>query len=366
MAEMKKALHKIRPYVPGKPTEELKRELKLDRVYKLASNEIPFPPAYVSAAVRKEIALLNRYPEGSCFYLRRAVAKKLGVNEDQLVFGNGSDELLVMAMRAFLEKGDGMIVGFPSFLIYEIEGAIEEAEITRVPFKDYRYDLEGMAKLITKDTRMVIIANPDNPHGTYVSQKEVNAFLQKIPDDLLVIFDEAYYEFVEAPDYPRTLDLIKARGNVIVTRTFSKAYGLAGLRIGYGVTTPEIAAVLNTVRDPFNVNRIAQVSACAALGQKQFLRKVKTCVRQGKKYLYREFDALGLKYVKSQTNFILIDFRRDTAELNRYLLKNGVIVRMMNGWGLNNFFRVTVGLPKENKAFIKALKQFMKNSARAR
>jgi len=360
MAEMKKALKKVKPYVPGKPVEEVKRELGLETVYKLASNEIPFPPAYIGKAVMAEIDQISRYPEASCFYLRKILAKKLKVSPDQLVFGNGSDDILVMALRAFLEKKDEIIIGFPTFLIYEIQGLIEEARVTRVPFKNNRLDLEAMAAAVSRKTKLIFVANPDNPHGTYVTDKEVERFLKKIPREILVLFDEAYYEFVTARDFPRTLDLIRKRGNIILTRTFSKAYALAGLRVGYAVTSPEIARILDTVRDPFNVNRFAQVCAAVALDQKAFLKKVKNLVEKGKEYIYKELDKLGLEYVKSQTNFILIDFGRDTAELNRYLLSQGVIVRMLCGWGLKRYFRVTVGLQKENRAFIKALKAFMK------
>jgi histidinol-phosphate aminotransferase len=360
MPIVKKSLQNVKAYVPGKPIEELQRELRLDKVYKLASNEIPFPPLYIRRALMRDFTNINRYPEAQCFYLRRMLSKKYNVTEDQLVIGNGSDEIIVLALRACVEKGNEVIVGFPTFLIYEIQGAIEEARIKRVPLKNYRYDLDAMASAVTKNTKIIFIANPDNPHGTYLTHKEVGGFLKRIPDDVLVFFDEAYFEFVSKRDFPRSLALLKKKGNIMVTRTFSKVYGLAGFRIGYGITTPEIARALNTVREPFNVNRSAQVSACAALTQKEFVRKVKTCVSEGKRYLYREFDKMNLEYIRSVTNFILVNFKKDTKELNQYLLKNGVIVRMLDPWGLKNYFRVTVGLPRENRAFIKALRSFLK------
>lgn len=360
MTVIKKSIQKVKAYIPGKPVEELQRELKIERVCKLASNEIPYPPLYIRKALMKDLTNINRYPEGQCYYLRKILAQKFNVAENQLVFGNGSDEIIVLALRACIERRDEVIVGFPTFLIYEIQGAVEGAKIKRVPLKNYRYDLDAAASAVTKRTKIIFIANPDNPHGTYVSHKEVKEFLKKIPAHILVFFDEAYFEFVQKRDFPRSLELLKRRGNILLTRTFSKAYGLAGLRIGYGITTAEIARALNIVREPFNVNRYAQAGACAALAQGTFLSKVNVCISKGKRYLYQELDKMRLEYVKSAANFILINFKRDTKELNQYLLKKGVIVRMLDGWGLKNFMRVTVGLTRENQAFIKALRSFLK------
>lgn len=355
----KKNLFNIKNYKPGKPIEEVKRSLGLDEVYKLASNEIPFPPLYIRKAILDEIANINRYPEASCFYLRQALAKKLKVGEDQIVFGNGSDELITLVIRSMVEKGDQIMVAYPTFLIYEIQATIEAARIIRVPLKNFRYDLDSIAKAITRKTKVIFIANPDNPTGTYVTNKEVEKFLKKIPKNVMVFFDEAYFEFAPA-DFPDSYQFLNKRGNIIFTRTFSKAYGLAGLRIGYGITTPQIAAVLNKIREPFNVNRLAQVAALAALKNKKFLEKVTGYTAEEKKYFYQELSNMKIDFVKSATNFIMVNFKEDTSGLYNYLLKRGIIIRELKGWGLANFFRVTVGAVKENRKFIKFFKQYIK------
>ncbi len=355
----RKELSKINAYKPGKPIEEVKRSLKLDEVYKLASNEIPFPPSYIRKAIGEEVKNISRYPESSSFYLRIALSKKLGVREDQIIFGNGSDELIVLALKALISKGDEAVVAYPTFLIYEIQAKIAGAKVVKVPLKNLRYSLSEIAKRVTKKTKIIFIANPDNPTGTYVNEKEVKDFLAKIPKRVLVFFDEAYFEFAPK-DFPETLKLLAKRGNIIVTRTFSKAYGLAGLRIGYGVTTRELAGILNKIREPFNINRFAQVAALAALKNKGFLRKTTTHVKKEKKYLYKELKKCNLSFTESATNFVLVDLKRDTSRLCDYLLKRGVIVRGLKGWGLKNFFRVTVGLSCENKKFINCLKSYLK------
>ncbi|UCD15676.1 MAG: histidinol-phosphate transaminase [Candidatus Omnitrophota bacterium] len=354
----RKRLENINSYKPGKPVEEVKRALGLTQVYKLASNEIPFAPAYINRAIQKELKNINRYPESGCFYLRKAVAAKLKVREDQIVFGNGSDEIITLALRVLIEEGDEVIVGYPTFLIYEIQAKIEGAEVVRAPLRNFRYCLDDIAAKITARTKIIFIANPDNPTGTYLNNKEIENFLSRIPASVLVFFDEAYFEFAP-PDFPKTIRFLKERGNIIFTRTFSKAFGLAGARIGYGVTTPSIASFLNKVREPFNVNRFAQVAAVAAVNNGKFLNKVVTYIKREKQYLYKELKAHDISFIKSATNFVLIDFRKDTASLYNYLLKNGIIVRELAGWGLPNLCRVTVGLHKENKKFIDCFKRYL-------
>ncbi len=360
--KQKKALQRLNTYKPGKPIEEVKRSLGLKRVYKLASNEVPFPPEYIRKVIKEEVKNINRYPESSCFSLRKEVSKRLRVNPEQIVFGNGSDEIITLSLRALIEKGDEIIVAYPTFLIYEIQAQIEDAKVKRIPLKNLEYDLEAIAKKITKKTKIIFIANPDNPTGTYLKDSQIRKFLGRIPKRVIVFFDEAYFEFAP-PDFPKTLQFLKKRGNIIITRTFSKAYGLAGLRIGYGITSKELAAVLNKVREPFNINRFAQVAAQAALKNKQFMKKVVSHSNKEKKYFYREFQKLGLSFVKSATNFVLVDFEKDTTPLYKYLLKKGVIIRSLGSWGLKNFFRVTTGLASENKEFIKQLKLYLRRKA---
>ena len=355
----KKSILNIKAYQPGKPIEEVKRELGLKNIIKMASNENPFGASPKALdAIKKYLPNINRYPEGGCFYLRQALSKKLKVKPEQLVFGNGSDELIVLALKAFVEEGDEVVVASPTFLIYEIASKIQGAKIKTVPMRYFKYDMKAMKKAITKNTKIVFIANPDNPNGTYVTRYELEVFLQGLSDNVLVFIDEAYADFVEEKDYFSGLNYI-SKGNVIVTRSFSKSYGLAGLRIGYGVSNPEIIKYIESVREPFNVNSVAQVAAVAALKDRNFLSKVKKMTQKGKKYLYSEFNKLGLRYVPSVTNFVLFEVGKDASQVARKLLKKGIIIRSMKVWGLDTFLRVTVGKEKENKRFIKILKKII-------
>ncbi|MFH1767981.1 MAG: histidinol-phosphate transaminase [Candidatus Omnitrophota bacterium] len=363
---IKEKIKKLKVYEPGRPIEELQRSFNLSSVYKLASNEIPFYPSYVNKAVSSELKKINRYPESGCYYLRRALSRKLRLDGENIVFGNGSDELIVMALRAFSEPSTNVVVGYPTFLIYETQAQVSGLEVKRVPIRKYRYDLPAMAKAADKNTRIVFIANPDNPHGTYCSHKEVEAFLNTIPKDIVVFFDEAYFEFVSKKDFPRSTEFLKKRKNIIITRTFSKAYGLAGLRIGYAITSRQIAVVLNKVREPFNVSRIAQVAAIEAVKNHAFCKKVIRHNNKEKLFLYQGLKTLGLDYVESVTNFILVNFKEDVSCLYNYLLRKGIIIRNMSSWGLKNFFRVSVGLRKENIAFIKKLSEYLKVKGKAK
>ena len=351
---------KVKPYRPGKPIDEVKREMNLKQVVKLASNECPYGPSpRVLKAIGKEAKNINRYPDGGCFYLRKDLAKRLKISEQQLVFGNGSDEIIVLAIRAYIREGDEIIVTRPSFLIYEIAGTIAGATIKAVPAKNFRYNIDGMLKAVTKKTKIIFIANPDNPLGTYLSAKEIEKLLRKVRSDVLVFIDEAYFEYVTAKDYPQTIQLVKRYKNLVVTRTFSKIYGLAGLRVGYGIAAEEVADIFNRIREPFNVDSLAQAAARACLQDQRYYQRIAKKTDQQKRYLYAQLSALGLFCVKSETNFILIDVQKKSAEICQGLLKQGVIVRDMGVWGLNTFIRVTVGTEKENQKFIRALKRVL-------
>ncbi len=356
----RKSILKIKNYKPGKPIEEVKRELGLKEVFKMASNESPFPPSKKAlSAISKAAQNINRYPDGNCFSLRKKLAKKLKVKENQLIFGNGSDEIIVLAARAFLNPGDEIIIADKTFLIYEIAGMTCSAKIKKVPMKDFCYDLGAMKKAVTKRTKIVFIANPDNPNSTYVSAKEVSNFLRGLRKDILVYFDEAYYEIFDKENFPNTINLLKKRKNLIVTRTFSKAYSLAGLRIGYGISSAEIISCLNKVREPFNVNSLAQAAALASLDDSNYLKMVKKSLKEGKKYLYGNLKKLNLVFVDSCTNFILIDIGKDSTKVFKDLLRDGIIVRDMKAWGLNTYLRVTISTMKENKAFINSLRRHL-------
>lgn len=363
MKNWKKTLNGIVPYQPGKPIEEVKRELGLKKVMKLASNENPFgPPSGVINAICRAAKDVNRYPDGGCFYLRQALSRKLRVSPDTLVFGNGSDELIVMALRTFVHPGEEVVVAKPTFLVYHIASMVEGAVVKVVPMKGFRYDLEAMLEAVTPKTKMVFIANPDNPTGSYVTKAELESFLSRLPRNVVVFLDEAYYEFARGGDYPETIGLPSSKDrNIIVARTFSKVYSLAGLRVGYAVARKDVAEAINKVREPFNINSLGQAAAVASLRDKSgHLKKCVTLVKKEKDRFYKTFKSLGLAYVPSRANFVLINVKRDSTAVFKYLLKKGVIVRDMASWGLKGFIRVNCGLKKENDVFLKALKAAMR------
>lgn len=352
----------VKQYVPGKPIEEVQRELGLKEVIKLASNENcmgPSPKAL--AAIRASLKDINRYPDSSSYYLRERLARELGVDKAGLIFGNGSDEVICMAVRTFVGEGDEVIIAKPTFLIYEIVSQIANAKIRFVPLRsDFKHDLRAMKSAVTDRTKMVFIANPDNPTGSYVSREELDEFFDGLPEKTVVFLDEAYFEFGRTAfrDYPNGLDYL-SRPGVIVARTFSKAYGLAGLRIGYAISSPEVIGYMDRTREPFNVNLLAQVAAAAALDDRAFLRKSLAHVMREKKFLYSELKKMGLSYIESATNFIMVDVGRDCKEIFGELLKKGVIVRDMKSWGLDTYVRITIGTRAENAKFVKALKSLI-------
>jgi len=360
---VKQNILNVKNYVPGKPIEEVERELGIKNVVKLASNENCFGPSPVAiAAIRDALRKINRYPDSASFYLKKKLAASLGVGESNLIFGNGSDEVICMAIKAFVSDGDEVIIATPTFLIYEIASTLQNAKIKIVPMtQDLKYDLREMKKAITPKTKLVFIANPDNPTGTYVTKKELDEFLQGLPEKLIVFLDEAYFEFANYSfkDYPNGMDYI-SRPGMIVARTFSKVYGLAGLRIGYAIANPEIISYMERVREPFNINILAQIGAEAALDDKTFLKKTLSHVEIEREYLYAAFRKMGLEYVRSATNFIIVNVGKDCKEVFNALLKEGVIVRDMKAWGFDTFIRVTVGTKPENRKFITALKKVIK------
>jgi histidinol-phosphate aminotransferase len=330
----------------------------LKNVIKLASNENPFGPSpKVLQAIEKAALTINRYPDGGCFYLRSAVAKHVEVGQEQLIFGNGSDELIFMVLRAFVEPGDEVIVSHPSFAVYTIGSNIAGASLKVIPMKDFHHDLDAMAMAAGKATKVIFIDNPGNPSGGYVTGDELESFLQKVPQETVVVLDEAYFEYaVGQSGYPQTIPWLKKYPNMIILRTFSKIYGLAGLRVGYGVATPEMIDILNRVREPFNVNSIAQEAAIACLKDKAYYTRALKLLRQERSMLEKEMGTMNLKIVPSATNFILIDLGEPSGRVIDGLLQKGVIVRDMAAWGLSTFIRVTIGTPEENQKFIKHLK----------
>lgn len=356
----KKGVMAIQPYQPGKPIDEVKRELLLEEVYKLASNENSLGPSPKAlAAVRKALKDLNRYPDGNCFYLKAKLARKLKVKPENLAFGNGSDELIAVIVQAFMNEDENAIVADPTFLEYRLITEAYGRQVKVVPCINLKYDLDGMRRAIDEKTKIVFIANPDNPTGTYIGDKQITRFLEGIPDTIIAVMDEAYYDFVEAKDYPDTMRHLKDK-NLIILRTFSKAYGLAGLRIGYALANAELIECMNRVRQPFNVNSLAQAAAMASLDDSAHLKKTRETVLKGKKFLYKVLDKMGITYVPSQTNFILVDVKRDSWEFFQKMLKHGVIVRDMIPYKLESYIRVTIGTDKENKKFVEAMKKVLK------
>ena len=353
-------ISRLRPYVPGKPIEEVQRELGLKDIIKLASNENPLGPSpRALEALMAAAGGVALYPEGSAPALRRAVSQAVGMPEDTLVFGNGSDEVLHLLALTFLQPGDETVQGDPSFAMYEIYATQCDAVPVLVPLKDFTHDLDAMADAVTDKTRMVFIANPNNPTGTIVRRETVARFLDRIPRDVLVVLDEAYDEYVDDPGKPDLRSLVLEGRNIVILHTFSKAYGLAGLRVGYGIMRPEIAALLNRVRSPFNVNLPAQAAAAAALDDKEHVSRTVALNALGRDYFYTEFERLGLPYVPSQGNFVLVDVGRDARVVFEALQHKGVIVRSAHGMGLPRHIRVSTGTMPQNQRFIAALKDVL-------
>ena len=358
----KSHIQSVHTYEPGKPMKELERELGLKKIVKLASNENPLGPSPKAVqAMRKAVLESHLYPESSCHDLVQKLSKQLGVSTREIIIGNGSNEIIELLFRGFLNPGEEVLCSETSFLVYPILTQVCGGNYVTVPMRDYRYDLAALANAITEKTRIIFIANPNNPTGTYVTAKEVGAFLRKVPDHVLVCFDEAYVDFVEVKDFPDTITFLKQKKKqIVILRTFSKSCGLAGLRIGYGVAPEEIAQYLHKVRQPFNVNAIAQAGALAALEDKAFLSKTKKMVFQGRKYFYQCFERLGLRYLASQANFVLVDVKEDADKVFQDLLKYGMIVRSMKAYGLKTWIRVTVGTHTQNVLFYCLLKDYLK------
>ena len=350
------------PYEPGKPIEEVEREYGISGSAKLASNENPLGPSpRALAALRERLSELHLYPDGDCFHLKRALAQKLGVESDRLIFGNGSNEIIELAVRTFMRPGDEAVMAEQAFVVYELIVQAVGGKRKTVPLKNFTHDLAAIADAVTPQTRLVFLANPNNPTGTIYRRREWEAFLERISPDVLVIVDEAYFEYVGEADYPNTLDYHARHAAILTLRTFSKLYGLAGLRIGYGIGAKDVVALMQRVRQPFNVNAPAQWAALAALGDAEHVQRSLETNQQGMKYLQRGFARLGLSYVPSQANFILVRVGNG-SEIFQRLLQQGVIVRPMVGYKFPDHIRVTVGTMAENQKLIGALERLIKSS----
>ena len=346
----------IPPYVPGKPMDELEREYGISDSIKLASNENPLGPSpKAMEAIAKQVAKLHRYPDGASHILVNKLAAKMDLRPGQIILGNGSDDILGMLGRALLQPGDEAIIPTPSFLMYAIVTRSAGAVAVHVPLKDMAIDLEGVLERVTSRTRMIFICNPNNPTGTMLTQAAFTSFLKALPAEVVVVLDEAYIEFVRDPACIQGLSFLNGDPPVVTLRTFSKVYGLAGLRVGYGVMPEDLAQLLNRVRMPFNVNSLAQAGAAAALDDEDFLRRTTALVHKGLDFIYKQLDKRGLHYFPTQSNFFLIDMQRDAKTVFEEFLMQGVIVRAMNAYGYPSYIRINVGLPEENQRFIATL-----------
>ena len=347
----------LSPYVPGKPIEELQRELGLSDIIKLASNENPLGPSPRALAVLSEsAATLHRYPDGGAFRLREALADRWKVTPDHVILGNGSDEILGLLARSFLSPGDEAVMADQTFVIYKMEVTAAHGKPVVVPLKQWHHNLPAMADAITDRTRLLFVCNPNNPTGTMVTGAHVARLMERVPSHIIVVFDEAYYEYVRSSQLPDSIAYVKQGRNVIVLRTFSKIYGLAGLRIGYGITTPEITNLLNRVRPPFNANSLAQRAALAALGDDEHVARSRSVNGTGMGQMTAGLKALGFEPIPSEANFLFFDVGREGSAIFEALLREGVIVRHIVG----RMLRVTIGLEEENRAFLEALKRVLK------
>lgn len=361
MIKARDHIAKIKTYKPGKPIEEVIRELGLTgEVMKLASNENPMGTSPLAVkAMSNALSESFLYPDDNCFYLKNALAKKFNVGPEELIVGNGSVEILPYITLAYLGLDDSAIVSHSAFIWFKIAVNIAGGELIEVPMKNYTHDLKAMAGAIKENTKLIFVANPNNPTGTMVKKDEVEEFVKKVPDHILIIMDEAYYEYISDPEYPDSFKLFREKDNILILRTFSKIYGLAGARLGYAIANKNIINNLMKLRISFNVNRISQIAGMAALDDFDFVKKCRESNDQGKAYLYDEYKKLGIFFMPTYGNFIFVDFDRDSQLVFKALQQNGIIARTIKEYGFPNALRITIGTEKQNRTLIKTLKQIL-------
>ncbi len=355
----------IAPYQAGKPISEVAREFGLDpdKIIKLASNENPLGmPLSAKRAIQDALADTGRYPDANGFELKKKIAERYSVPQDWITLGNGSNDIIDLAGRTFVQKDQSIVFSQYSFLVYALVAKAVGAKGISVPAVNFGHDLPAMLNAITDDTRLIFIANPNNPTGTFLQPETVEAFLAHVPSNVVVVMDEAYNEYLDPTIQYDSTQWVRKYPNLLVSRTFSKAYGLAGLRVGFGLAQPELTDLLNRVRQPFNVNTLAQAAAVAVLNDQPFLEESARLNAAGYRFLINAFDEMGLEYVPSYGNFVLVKVGKDEgagSRINLALLKKGIIVRPVNAYGLPEWLRISIGLPEENQAFINALKDIM-------
>jgi len=350
----------VNSWPTGKPIEEVQAELGLESLALMATNENPLGPSPKAVeAIKAESGKVNRYPQGPCSYLKRKVAARLGIDEQMILFSNGADNCLRIIGCTFLNSGDEVIVAHPAFPVYGIVARVMGAMPVEVPLKEHTHDLTAMGERIGPKTKLVFVCNPNNPTGTIVKKKQLNAFVQTLPDHVVLILDEAYFEFVDDERYPNALDYIREGRNVVGLRTFSKLYGIAGLRIGYALASPELTGVMERVREPYPVSRVAEAAALAAMDDEEFKSRVLANNEESKCFFYQSFDRLGLSYAQTQTNFMFVDLKTDAKKAAQVLMERGYLIRPGTPWKHPSFARITFGTMEENRGFVEALAQVL-------
>lgn len=357
MIELRNFVKNIKPYKPGKPIEEVIKELGLSGdILKLASNENPLgasPRAVKAMSEKIENAFL--YPDDNCYYLKQRLCEKSHIPASNVIVGSGSVELIELIFKAYVNPGDQVIMSEPSFIMYKIACQIFGGERVAIPLEEYKHNIEAMIERINSKTKIIIVDNPINPTGTIIKKAEMDHFVNTVPANVILVIDEAYHEYIKEGDYPHGLDYLKKHQNIIVLGTFSKIYGLAGLRVGYGFSSEEIIGAMMKVRLPFNVNRIGQIAAAAALGDTDFVNASMENNERGKAYLYNEFTRMNLDYTPSYGNFILVDFKKEAKDVFEAAQKKGVILRTVYEYGLPTSLRITIGSQAQNERLVKVL-----------
>ncbi|MBE0446599.1 MAG: histidinol-phosphate transaminase [Actinobacteria bacterium] len=359
---IRQGLEGLIPYEPGRPISLVEKELGIEEAIKLASNESPYRPfPKAIEAMREAILNVNRYPDGGSTFLREKLAGKLGIPISKIIVGSGSNELLRLLANVLLNPGDEAVMAMPSFIVYPTVVKLMGAKPVEVPLKDHRHNLKAMTDAITARTKIIFICNPNNPTGTMVSRDELERFLAGIPENVVVVLDEAYFELVRDASYPNGLNFINDKIPVVVLRTFSKVYGLAGCRVGYGIAPEFIVQAVNKVREPFNVNTIAQTAALYSLDCDDEVEERSLLNHEGLQYFYAEFKRLALDHIPSHANFVLVGVGTDGRKISNDLMKKGVIVRSGDIFGYPRYIRVSVGTPDENSRFINELESILKD-----
>lgn len=357
----RKELGQFKPYVPGKPIEEVKREYGLDEIIKLASNENPLGPSPMAMeAIRKAVKDIHLYPESTAIELKRDLAQHLKVRDENLVVGNGAEELLMLIAQTLINEGDEVIVASPSFGIYNTTTGLMGAKVISVPYEDKNYDFDGIVKAVTDKTKLIYICNPNNPTGNIVTKSELNDFVKKIPNDIVLILDEAYYEYaIINKEYPDSLVYLQSRPNTVILRTFSKVCGIAGVRVGYLITSKQIAEEMNKVKLTFDVNRLAQEAARGALKDREHIKKTVELNYKSLGLMEKFFNEKGLEYFKSNANFMFVNVKQHSKIIFEELMKKGIIIRPGYFWGWENWIRVSTGTEAQVHRFIKCLGEIL-------